>query len=152
SSDLAVRLAPGGPVRDRPGARLHRRRARRARGLVDQDLGRSRRGEGAPAARRAGLARPAPGVALGPPDVLPRAAAQRAWPAPSDGGAWKASGRAKPGPAKAEAIAEATCSACSASTRALVEPPKPPPVIRAPWAPAARAASTAVSSGATVTS
>ena len=61
-------------------------------------------------------------------------------------------GASQPRSAYARAIALATRIVASASTRAMALPPNPPPVMRAPWAPAKRAAATATSSSGQLTS
>ena len=68
--------------------------------------------------------------------------------APAAGRTLKMSGAAYPAPAKDRSTAARTSRSAPAGMRAIAEPPKPPPVIRAPSAPAERAASTARSSSA----
>src|SRR5918996_3037733 len=66
--------------------------------------------------------------------------------APADGSVARMSGSRYPAVANAARTDPATMSAPSAGTRAMAEPPNPPPVIRAPRAPAARAVAQARSS------
>src|SRR6478735_5493886 len=58
----------------------------------------------------------------------------------------KETGAVKPSSSKAVAMAVVTASASDALTMAMHEPPKPPPVIRAPRAPWSRAFAVATSS------
>src|SRR6478735_8850400 len=64
----------------------------------------------------------------------------------------KLRGSVQPRSAKASRMPRRAASTPSTCTRAMLEPPKPPPVIRAPRAPVARAASTETSSSAQLTS
>ena len=68
--------------------------------------------------------------------------------AASDARAGRYDGARHPWSAKAAVTAVRTSSTRSAGTRAIAEPPKPPPVIRAPTAPWAVAVSTTASSSA----
>src|ERR671912_2713743 len=70
---------------------------------------------------------------------------QSSRPAPGDGTTLNTVGAAKPDAANARVAASATASTFSFATSAIAAPPKPPPVMRAPIAPADMAASTAVS-------
>src|SRR3954465_2729877 len=72
------------------------------------------------------------------------ASAQLIREAPADGVAASELGLVKPRSAKAFSIAARTDSAAGASTSAMMQPPKPPPVLRAPTAPAPGPPPTAV--------
>src|SRR5699024_11289351 len=61
-------------------------------------------------------------------------------------------GAGNPSAANAPVTASATAGLAPAGTSAIADPPNPPPVIRAPSAPACRAARTATSSWAAETS
>ena len=73
-------------------------------------------------------------------------------PAPSEGSTGRKAGAPKPCRANESVTAATTWSARPAGSSASIEPPNPPPVIRAPSAPASEAASTATSSSAQLTS
>src|SRR6266545_2045227 len=66
------------------------------------------------------------------------------WVTPAAGATTKQLGGSKPEAANALVTAFVTVCSAAASMSASTQPPKPPPIIRAPYAPAARAASTAV--------
>jgi hypothetical protein len=59
--------------------------------------------------------------------------------AAADGTASRKPGSVQPRPAKAPRMRDRTSPAAASGTRAITEPPKPPPTIRAPNAPAATA-------------
>ena len=98
--------------------------------------------------RQARLTRPG----RGRPPRAGGARRQTSRPAPADGDTSKVRGDSQPASAKASATAARTAVTRSCGTSATAEPPNPPPVIRAPRAPASTADATAVSSSAQLTS
>ena len=86
------------------------------------------------------------------PQVWPGISDLRIAFAPPPGSATMKSGAPQPWATKAVATAACTALTRSTGTSAMAEPPKPPPVIRAPEAPAWRATSTVTSSSSQETS